>query len=429
MRMSDSYRRDHGSRSSLSSPPLRQNRDFLLLQTGQLLSESGTQIALIAYPLLVLSLTGSATQAGIAGFARLLSTAVFALPAGLVADRRNRKRVMIASDILRFATIAALAFAIVNGRLVFWMIPLAAFLEGTGTSFFRAAQSGALRAVVPATQLPAAINVVTGRQAAINIAGPPIGGALFGVARSVPFVVDAISYALSTLSLLVMRTPFQEERDGERQRLREQLLEGFRFLWGLPFLRTTTLVFAPLGFVPISYTLAVVVIAEEQGLSGFAVGALVASFGAGILVGSAISPQIRRTLPARAVLLLELWMWTVPFVFLVWPNVYVLAVSLLPAALAVPSTDSVVVGYQLALTPDRLVGRVDSIVTTISIAVAPLGPLLAGFLLGETSPRITVACFVVVTLLVAVVATLSSTLRSPPSIVDRSSETAPELVT
>ena len=97
-----------------------------------------------------------------------------------------------------------------------------------------------------------------------------------------------------------------------------------------PFLRTTTLIFAPLGFVGMSYTLAVIIIAKEQGLSGSAVGALVASFGAGVLLGSAISPQIRRKLPARAVLLLELWMWAVPIVFLVWPNVYVLGVSLLP---------------------------------------------------------------------------------------------------
>jgi hypothetical protein len=237
------------------------------------------------------------------------------------------------------------------------MISLAAFLEGTGASFFQAAESGAMRSVVPADQLPAAINVVTGRRAAINVAGPPLGGALFGLARSLPFIADAVSYAFSTAFLLAMRTPFQEERDEEAGRLREQLLEGFRFLWHHPFLRVTTLVFASLGFVALGDTLALVVIAEEEGLSGAAVGALVASFGVGVLVGSAISPQIRRALPTRAVLLLELWMWPIPLLFVLWPNVYVLAASLLPAALAIPSTDSVVIGYQLALTPDRLVGR------------------------------------------------------------------------
>ena len=363
-----------------------------------------------------MSLTGSAAKAGIVGFARLVSSAIFALPAGLLADRWNRKRLMICSDLLRLATLAAFAGAIVDGTLAFWMVPLAAFLEGTGGSFFEAAQSGALRAVVPAPQLPAAINVVSGRQAAINVAGPTIGGGLFGLARSLPFLVDAVSYAFSTLSLLFMRTPFQQEREITRVRLKEELLEGFRFLWRHPFLRTTTLVFAPLGFVALGYTLAVVIVAEQQGLSGAAVGALVASFGAGILIGSAISPRVRRALPTRRVLLLELWMWPTPLIFLVWPNVYILAASLIPPALAIPSTDAVVLGYQLALTPDRLIGRVASVFRTIVLLVAPLGPLLAGFLLGATSPRLAVACFVAIAVLAAVVATLSPALRSAPSV-------------
>jgi predicted MFS family arabinose efflux permease len=389
---------------------------------GQLFSQSGTQVASIAYPLLVLGLTGSATQAGIVGFARLVSSAVFALPAGLVADRWNRKTLMIASDVLRLATMAALAAAIVTGDVTFWMISVAAFLEGTGASFFQASESGAMRSVVPADQLPAAINVVTGRRAAINVAGPPVGGALFGLARSLPFVADAVSYAFSTVFLLAMRTPFQEERDEEPGRVREQLLEGFRFLWRHPFLRMTTLVFAPLGFVALGYTLALVVIAEQEGLSGAAVGVLVASFGFGVLLGSAVSPLVRRTLPTRAVLLLELWMWPVPLLFVVWPNVYVLAASLVPAALAIPSTDSVVFGYQLALTPDRLVGRVGSVFRTIVLLVGPIGPLLAGVLLGQTSPRLAVGFFVGIALLAAVVATFSPALRVVPSLGDRELE-------
>jgi hypothetical protein len=119
-------------------------------------------------------------------------------------------------------------------------------------------------------------------------------------------------------------------------------------------------------------------------------------------------------------------MWPVPFLFLVWPNVYVLAASLFPAALAIPSTDSVVLGYQLAFTPDRLVGRVGSVFTTIVLLVAPVGPLLAGFLLGQTSPRLAVGFFVAVALLAAVVATLSPALRSVPSVRDRVSEALPE---
>jgi MFS family permease len=85
----------------VTAAPLRRNRDFVLLQTAQLLSSGGSQITAISYPLLVLALTGSPAKAGIVAFARLLGAALFALPAGLAADRWNRRRLMIAAHALR----------------------------------------------------------------------------------------------------------------------------------------------------------------------------------------------------------------------------------------------------------------------------------------------------------------------------------------
>jgi MFS family permease len=78
--------------------PLRRNRDFVLLQIGQLLSNAGTQTTSIAYPLLVLAVTHSAAKTGVVSFARTLPAALLALPAGVAADRWDRKRLMIAAD-------------------------------------------------------------------------------------------------------------------------------------------------------------------------------------------------------------------------------------------------------------------------------------------------------------------------------------------
>ncbi|MDQ3876483.1 MAG: hypothetical protein M3322_13225, partial [Actinomycetota bacterium] len=102
--------------------------------------------------------------------------------------------------------------------------------------------------------------------------------------------------------------------------------------------------------------------------------------------------------------------------FAVWPNVYVLTASILPTALAIPSTDSVVRGYQLAMTPDRLLGRVESVRSTIALLIAPLGPLAAGFLLDAVSERATIAVFAGFGLLLAVLGTLSPSLRAAPSL-------------
>ena len=180
----------------MSGVPLRRNRDFVLLQIGQLLSSAGTSSSSIAFPLLVLAITHSPAKAGIVAFARSLPSVLFALPAGLAADRWSRRRLMIVADGVRVLAIGSLAATILLDRVIFWEIVAVAFVEGSGTAVFFGAQPGALRAVVPARQLPAAAAAETGRQAVVRLAGPPLGGALFGLARALPFLVDALSYAV-----------------------------------------------------------------------------------------------------------------------------------------------------------------------------------------------------------------------------------------
>jgi MFS family permease len=400
----------------MTAAPLHRNRDFMLLQIGQLLSNGGTQVTAIAYPLLVLAVTESAARAGIVAFARMLPLALFALPAGLAADRWRRKRLMIAADGVRALAVGSLAATILIDGVVFWTIALVAFIEGSGAAFFSAAQAGALRAVVPARQLPAAVGVQTGRQAAVRLAGPPLGGALFGLGRALPFLVDAVSYAFSAVSLLGMRTPFQEKREPDRSSLRSRFGEGFRFLWDQPFLRTCAFLFGLANFLDTGLLFAIVVIGKQEGLSGGEVGALVGAFAGCVLLGSFVSPVVRRLLPVRAVLLLELWTWGCCAVFLVWPSVYMLTASILPTAIVIPSTDSVVHGYRIAMTPDRLLGRVESVRTTISLLIMPLGPLAAGFLLGAVSERVTIAVFAAFGLVLAVWGTLSPSIRAAPSL-------------
>lgn len=400
----------------VSAVPLRKNRDFVLFQGGQLLSNIGTQSTQIAYPLLVLALTHSPAKAGIVAFARALPVWLFALPAGLVADRFSRKRLMIASDVVRAAAMAALGVGILLGRIVYWEIPLIAFVEGAGSAFFGGATMAALRAVVPKEQLPAATNVLTARFAAVRLAGPPLGGVLFGVARSIPFLADAASYAFSSASLAAMRTPFQEEREPEEAAIGTRLVEGMRFLWASPFLRTVVLLFSLTQIIFPGAQLALVVIAKRQGLSSAVIGGLIAASGAALLLGSAIAPILRRLLPTWMLIVLEMWTWAGCALFVAFPSVYVLAASMLPTMLAIPTTDSVVWPFQMALTPDRLMGRTVAAITTLTNGMGMLAPLLAGFLLANVSPRATVAVLAAFGLTLAVWGTLSPSIRAAPSL-------------
>jgi MFS family permease len=390
----------------------------MLLQTGQLLSAAGTQSASLAYPLLVLAVTHSPGKAGLVAFAALVPYAVLALPAGVFVDRWNRRRLMIAADAVRVVAVVALATLILADRVAFWHVVLAALAEGTGAVVFGLGESGAVRAVVPPGQLAAATAAQTGRRSAVRLVGPPLGGVLFGIGRAVPFLADAVSYVFSTASLLAMRTPFQERRERDPAGLRAQVTEGLRFLWGQRFMRTSSVVFALSGFLILASQLLVIVLGKRQGLSGAEVGLLVGALSAATLAGSFASSLARRLLSVRSILLAELWSSVLAVVFVARPSVYVLAAALLPQSFVIPASDSVVVGYRIAATPDRLLGRVNGVAMAIMALTMPFGPLSAGFLLEHVSARTTVTAFALAGVAVALWGTLSPSLRHAPAMAE-----------
>lgn len=401
-----------------SHEPLRRNRDFALLQVGQGLSSFGNQISFISYPLLTLAVTGSPAKAGLVSFARLLPALLVGLLAGVAADRYDRRRLMLAADAVRAVALGTLAAAILADALPFWLIPAAAFVQGIGSAVFRAAEPGALKAVVPRAQLPAAIGVIEARHSTVLLLGPPAGGALFGLGRAVPFVADTLSYAFSLLSLALMRTPFQEVRERDRTPIGKQVAEGFRFLWHEPFVRTTTFLYGIGNFSIPGLILTLIVVAEDDGLSSGQVGLLLGLFGAGTLLGAVASPLFRRLFTVRTIMLLEFWTGLLTAAFLVVPSVWVLLAALTIQGITLPVTNSVVDSYRIGIIPDRLLGRVETVQSQIALAIAPLGPLVAGLLLSATSARVTVACFLAFSASLVVWGTLSRALRSVPPLRD-----------
>jgi hypothetical protein len=395
---------------------LRRNREFVLLEAGRVSSNAGSEATTIAYPLLVLALTHSPAKAGLVGFARLIPNAIFSLAAGVAADRYNRKWLMIEADCVRALAVGGLATLIVLDRAPFWAIPIVAFIEGTGGVIFSVASAGALKAVVPRRQLPAAVGAQRARVSAVHLAAPPAGGALFSAGRAVPFVADGISYVFSIVSLLAMRTPFQEQREIDKSHIRSQIAEGFRFLWSHPFIRATTFVYA-LGNVTIpAVLLVVIVVGRREGLSSTEIGGLMSVFGACLLIGALASPLFRRAFSTRTIIMIELWAALGSGLFVIWPNVWVLIAGILPQAVAMPVTDSVVVGYRVAVTPERLLGRAESVRSNIARLIDPLGPLAAGLLLSVVSARATIAVFVAWSAGLLLWGMTSPAIRAAPSL-------------
>jgi len=193
--------------------PLWRNRDFILLWSGQVVSTIGTRVTSVAYPLLVLAQTHSPAKAGLVGFAQSLPYMLFYLPAGALVDRWNRKRVMLVADAGRALALGSLALALALDELTLAQIIVVAFVEGSLFVFFSLSESAALPQIVPKEQLPTAVAQNQARIQGADLAGQPLGGALFGISRLLPFAADAISYAISFVSLLFVRPAFQEERE------------------------------------------------------------------------------------------------------------------------------------------------------------------------------------------------------------------------
>jgi hypothetical protein len=270
-----------------------------------------------------------------------------------------------------------------------------------------------MKAVVPQPQLADASSVTMARMSTVRLSAPPLGGALFGLARGLPFLVDAVSYFFSTASLLLMRTPFQEERvPGARTPFRE----GLAYFWSIPFLRTTVGMIAASNLAAAGAPIAVIILAHRQGLSSVAIGAFIALQGAMLLVGSTVSPLLRRLVPMRLILLSEFWMALVFVAFLVYPNVYVLAICAASHAFWFPNTDSAINAYSYALIPDRLLGRAMAASNTLRAATAPVGPLLAGLLLAHATPRTCIFVLAAPVVVAAVLGTISPALRELPNL-------------
>jgi predicted MFS family arabinose efflux permease len=388
--------------------PLRRNRDFILLWTGELVSTLGSQMSLVAFPLLVLALTGSPAKAGVVGFAKTVPALLFYLPAGVLIDRHDRRRIMVASNAIGAIALGSIPVALGLGHLPFAQIVVVAFVQGTVSSIFSLTEQGALPRVVDPSQVRDALASNEARRTGASLVGPPLGGLLFGIDRLLPFIADSVSYLVSAVSLLFLRTPLQEPREPTPLRLFAEIAEGVRALWALTFVRASALAVAAANLIWSGLTIVLVVRAREHGASAASIGVLFALMGVGGLLGSLAAPAIGRRVSVPVIVIGAFWVEAVLVAsFALTYDPYVLGVLAAVAMFPAPAWNAVVVGARLTLTPDRLRGRVNSGARLLSGSMLPLGALAGGLLAGAVGTTTTLLVFAAWQALVAA-ATLSA---------------------
>jgi predicted MFS family arabinose efflux permease len=397
--------------------PLRTNRDFRRLWFGQTVSVLGSRVSAFALPLLVLSLTDSPARAGVVAFAGGLPFLLWQLPAGGLIDRWDRKRTMIWCDLGRGAAIISIAIALWLERLTMPQMVLVAFVEGSLFVFFNLAQNAAIPNVVSPEQLPRALAQNEAGTRGSALGGGPIGGLLFGASQALPFVFDAVSFVVSIGSIASTRSQFRSEAHPQRDKLHREVAEGFRWLWGNRFIRATSLLFAGANFIVNAVMLSVIVVARGRGATAAETGLIYSFIGIGALLGALVAARAQRHFSPKTIIIGTTWVFAALIAAIAIPGPPIIIGPIIGvAAFTVPTLTVLVATYELSLIPDRLLGRVESVILLLAWGSIPFGSLIAGSLLewlGFTPALLTLGGLMG---LVALAATVSPAIRDIPAL-------------
>ncbi|GAB3880597.1 MFS transporter [Microbispora bryophytorum subsp. camponoti] len=353
---------------------------------GAAASELGTTLTWVAFPLLILAVTGSAALAGLVGACRITANLLFSLPAGAWVDRWDRRRILIAAEVVRCLALAALAAAVLTGRVALWQIVAVAMVTGAADSFFGPARAAAIRAVVAPGQLPEAYAREEARGHAASLAGPPLGGFLFGLGRALPFAVDALTYLVSLVCVVrarVPRRPAEAAEAAERREtgMRADVMEAAGWLWRHRGLRAGLAFALVANLAANALLLPVIVMVEARGGDAAATGVVLAGLGLGGLLGATLSARIGRLLPPGRLMLAVVGFFALAVCATALPfGPYWPVVPLFLAMVAAPALNVVLRVLLARLVPDAMTGRVFSVFTLATMGLTPVGPLLGGLL-------------------------------------------------
>ncbi|MFC3502546.1 MFS transporter [Micromonospora krabiensis] len=363
---------------------------FAKLWAASTLSALGSGLATVAAPLFVAARTDDPLVVAGASAVAWLPWLLFALPGGVLVDRADRRRLMVVIDWVRVGALAVLAAAMVTGRAGVALLYAVLFVVNSGEIVFRAASQALLPAVVPRARLERANGWLNGGSTLTHgmLAGP-LGGFLFALAASTPFLVNAATYALSAVLIALVGGSYRAAGDtvpaGSRPRsVRREIAEGVRWLAGQRLLRTMAIL---IGLLNVTLTAAVAVLVllatDRLGLGSVGYGVLFTCMAAGGVLGAFLGDRLIARVGAT---------WTVRVGLLVEAGLHLALAASRSAALigfalfafGVHGALWNIVANSLRqrLTPASLQGRVGSTNLFVAAGGNCLGALLGGVLAG-----------------------------------------------
>jgi MFS family permease len=285
---------------SSSGAPVPLGPRFAKLWAASTTSALGSGLSTIAAPLLVASRTGDPVVVSAAAGVAWLPWLLFALPGGVLVDRVDRRRLMVVVDWVRVAAMTVLAAAIVTGHPSIALLYAVLFVINTGEVVFRSASQSMIPAVVPRERLERANGWLLGGVTLMQqmVAGP-LGGFLFLLAASIPFFVNAGTYAASAILIAAVAGRYRAEpretaaAGGRRSSVRADIGEGFRWLMRQRLLRTMSVLIGLLNLTLTAATAVLVLLARERlHLGSVGYGALFTCMAVGGILGSVVGDRL-----------------------------------------------------------------------------------------------------------------------------------------
>jgi MFS family permease len=364
--------------------------DFLKLWTSQSISEVGSQISLLALPLTaVVVLHASAFEVAALSTIEFLPFILFTLPAGVLVDRLPRRAILIVGDAGRALLLGTIPFVHAFGGLTIWQLYAVGFVVGILTVFFDVAYQSYLPSLVERDRLVEGNSKLQVSSSAAQIVGPGLAGALIGVLTAPhAIVVDSLTFVASVCFLFAIRKRERFKRaaaEDERPRMKDEMLEGLRWVFGNSYLRAQAACTGSGNFFSsLIFAILIVYAVRMLHLSAGEIGLVFSLGNAGFLVGALTANRIGRALGVgRTTLLGSLLFGPGMLLIPLAPRAHPL--PFLIGAQVLTSFGSVVynitqVSFRQTITPERLQGRMNSVMRLLVWGTMPLGSLLGGAL-------------------------------------------------
>ncbi|GAA1488478.1 MFS transporter [Brachybacterium sacelli] len=397
--------------------PLRRNPEYLRWLLGDLLLDIGTGIGAFAFPLVTFMVTDSLGATGVVALVQGLGALVGLIPGGLLADRYERRRLRLLAGAIGALVQAALIGVLLAGWAGVAVLAGIAFVDRLRGTLLGSASNAMLKQIVPTPQLPRAVSINQGREAAVEMASGPLGGALLGLSIVFPPLAHLLGNLGSVAATITMRRRyFPRAEAAERTKVGEDLREALTWMLSQPIRLQMLAISSAVNLGANGLIFAVLLDLASAGVPATRIGLLNTVLAGAILLGALLAPRLVDTVPTGALAIVPVLLMAGVGVLLPFaPGMLWIGAAYAVLGVGLPAINASSQGFFTHITPIAMQGRVSSLMRLVSSALMPLAPAVAGWGLEIAGTLPTMLLFAAVLALGALVGLLGPDLRRVPT--------------